>query len=343
MRRVIEWNPKAVDDALTIINTGSLECVEYYFDDAIATVSACLRGLIISAPGHDLICSDYSAIEAVVLAALAGEEWRLEVFKTHGQIYEMSAAKVTGLDFQEFGLYKSQEGKHHPYRKIGKVAELASGYQGWLGAWKQFGADEFFSDDEIKQAILAWRDASPNIVEFWGGQQKKWQSHYYGLEGAAILATLSPGIWFNHNSISYIVKNDILYCQLPSGRNLCYHKPRLAPSTRRENTYALSFESWNANPTQGKPGWIRLDTYGGKLTENVVQAVARDILAYAIINLENAGYPVVIHVHDEIVVEVSENFGSVAEVEFIMSTMPEWAKDWPLKAKGGWRDKRYQK
>jgi DNA polymerase bacteriophage-type len=342
--KAIEWNPAAVNDALEVMACRNLECVEYYFGDAIATISGCLRGLFVAAPGHDLICSDYSAIEAVVLAALAGEQWRMDVFNTHGKIYEMSASKITGIPFDEFILYKATSGQHHPMRKkVGKVSELASGYQGWIGAWKQFGADEFFNDEEIKQAILAWRDASPTIVEMWGGQPSWRRSEYYGLEGAAIQAVLNPGQRYSYRALSYIVNRDVLYCQLPSGRLLTYHKPRLSPSDRRPDTLSLSFEGWNSNPKYGAIGWIRLNTYGGKLTENVVQAVARDILTHAIVNLEKFGYGVVLHVHDEIVCEVREGFGSVEALERVMSQVPEWAAGWPIKASGGWRAKRYAK
>lgn len=342
--KIIEWGAKAAEDAIKIISTGDLNCLEYYFGDAIDTISGCLRGFFVAAEGHDLICSDYNAIEAVVLAALAGEEWRLEVFRTHGKIYEMSASMITGIPFEEFELYKATSGVHHPMRKkIGKVAELASGYQGWIGAWKAFGADEFFNDDEIKKSILAWRTASPAIVQMWGGQERNWTQEYYGLEGMAVLAVLNPSNKFTYRSISYVVKNDIMYCELPSGRYITYHKPRLEPSDRRPGTYSLSFEGWNTNVKNGAIGWTRMFTYGGKLTENVVQAVARDLLAHAIVNLECCGYPVVLHVHDEIVSEVREGDGSIEEFEKIMSTLPQWAEGWPVSAKGGWRAKRYSK
>jgi DNA polymerase bacteriophage-type len=340
----IEWNTKAVENAFETINTGILECIEYYWGNAIDIISACLRGMFIPEQSHDFICSDYSAIEAVVLAALAGEEWRLEVFRTHGKIYELSASKISGVPFEEFEKYKKETGTHHPLRKkIGKIAELASGYAGWIGAWKAFGADKYFTDEEIKDAIIAWRNASPAIVEFWGGQQKKYRSEYFGIEGCAIQAVLNPGKEFECRGIAFVMQLDILYCRLLSGRYLTYHRPRLTPSVRRPNTLSLSFEGWNSNPNFGKLGWIRIETYSGKLVENIVQATARDILAHAIINLEKASYPVVLHVHDEIVCEVPENFGSVAEFEKIMSTMPDWAKDWPVKASGGWRSKRYTK
>ncbi len=344
LSKSVEWNIDAVNDALEIINTKSLTCTELCFGDALETISGCLRGLIISASKHDLICSDYSAIEAVVLAELAGEQWRIDVFKTHGKIYEMSASKITGMSFEDYEKYKKETGQHHPSRnKIGKIAELASGYQGWIGAWKQFGADKLFNDEEIKNAVLAWRAASPKIVEMWGGQYRRSRKEFFGLEGAAIQAVLFPNNEFEYRGIKYIVKNDILFCKLLSGRYLTYHKPRLDPSTPPRQGLSLSFEGYNTNPKQGPVGWIRMKTYGGKLTENVVQATARDLLAYAILELEKNGYPVVLHVHDEIVSEVKENVGSVEEFETLMNRKPTWAQGWPVFAKGGWRGKRYHK
>ena len=343
-----EWNYSAVEDALSVINSGSLELLEYYFGDAVATVSGCLRGMFIAAPGHDLLCSDYSAIEAVVLAALAGEEWRMEVFRTHGKIYEMSASKITGVPFEDFEKYYQKHDKqHHPLRgKVGKVAELAGGFGGGVGAWRQFGADSFFPDEQnLKDAIKAWRKASPAIVEMWGGQYRYGREECFGLEGMAILAVQNPGIEFSHRGITYLKRGDVLYCRLLSGRYITYHRPRLEINRKFEwsNGYSLSFEGWNTNPKQGATGWIRMHTFGGKLTENVVQATARDILAHAIVNLEKAGYPVVLHVHDEIVSEVKENTGTLQEFEKIMMIMPQWAENWPIKAKGGWRGKRYRK
>lgn len=338
-----EWNPVAVEQTLQSIATKNLDCVEYYHHNAIEAISGCLRGMFIAGEGKDFICSDYSAIEAVVLAALAGEQWRLDVFNTHGKIYEASAAQLTGKTIEEYMTYKKETGNHHPDRKLGKILELSLGYGGWVGAMKAFGADSFMTEEEIKQAVLAWRAASPAIVEFWGGQVRGWFPECYGLEGAAVQAILSPGTVFDCRGFKWQVRDDILYCKLLSGRELTYHRPQLRPSERRNGTYAISFEGWNSNPNYGAPGWVRMDTYAGKLCENVVQAVARDILANAIVNLERSSYPVVLHVHDEIVSEVPEGFGSVEQFERIMSTMPNWAAGWPLKASGGWRAKRYGK
>lgn len=399
-----EWGLGAAEDALAVIATRDLATVEHYFGDSIDAVSGCLRGLFSAAPGHELICSDYSAIEAVVLACVAGEQWRIDVFNTHGKIYEASASMITGIPLQEFMDYKKRTGDHHPMRnKIGKYAELASGYQGWLGAWKNFGADKHLSDDEIKDAVRKWRDASPAIVALWAG-----------LEGAATSAVQSPGDCFQYRGIAYGVCDDVLYCQLPSGRCLSYHEPRILPKEKivyddgekflnnetlqemfsfgkiraleeiaipvvNGEQYAASFDNitismqngslrlttpngvlafagarvqtdWNltymgenSDYKRGPKGWMRLETYGGKLAENVVQGAACDVLTFGMMNLEKAGYPIVLHVHDEDVSEVPIGFGSIEEYEAIMSTMPPWAQGWPIKASGGWRGQRYRK
>jgi len=374
-KKKAEWGPDAMEDVLHVLKTGDLSLVERAYSDAMLCVSGCLRGLFVAAEGHDFIASDFSSIEGVVTACLSGEDWRVDMFATHGKAYELSVAKITGLPFAEIMAHAGYDDverpewwkhradktkPHHPLRQtLGKVAELASGFRGWINAWKRFGADAFMNDDEIKKAILAWRDASPAIVELWGGQERRngWDKRpeLFGLEGMAISAVLSPGEWFHvmrrdgtHSGVSYICHGDALYCWLPSGRALTYHAPRLAANPRGYGgQYALSFEGYNTNPMQGPVGWVRIDTYSGKLCENVVQAVARDIQRHAMVNLERAGYPVVLHVYDEDVVEVPQGFGSIEEVERIMGTMPAWAtykgKPWPIRAAGGWRGRRYRK
>jgi DNA polymerase len=330
-----EWGIEAVEVALEAIASRDLATVEALWGDATATVAGCLRGLFSAAPGHDLICSDYSAIEAVVLAELAGETWRQEVFRTHGKIYEMSAAKITGIPFEEFTRYKDETGNHHPMRKkVGKVAELASGYQGGLGAWKQFGAGDFMTDDEIKQNVKAWREASPSVVKFW-----------YGLQDAATYAIQSPGQCYEYRGITYGVRDDVLYCRLLSGRTLTYHKPRLHPDKTPwgKDVLKITFMGWNSDGTKGPIGWMRRETYGGKLCENVVQATANDIMRHVMPPLERVDYPIVLHVHDEIISEVAQGRGSIEEFEKIMATLPGWCAHWPIKAAGGWRGRRYRK
>jgi DNA polymerase bacteriophage-type len=347
--RPAEWGWEAVEPALEVIRVGSLDWVEFVFGDALLAVSGCIRGLFVAAPGHDFIASDYSSIEAVVTAALAREQWRLEVFQRKEDIYYHSAGRVTGVAFEEYLAYKATHGTHHPDRKkYGKPGELGLGFGGWINAWRQFDKSDNFSDDDIKRIIVAWREASPRVVELWGGQVrgKPWapdRFELFGLEGAAISAVQNPGTCYSYGDITYGVYADILYCRLPSGRRLTYHKPRLEPSERWEGQVSLTFEGWNTNPRKGALGWQRMTLYGGLLTENVVQATARDILRHAVKSLRNAGYPAVLRVHDELVAEVPEGFGSVEEMERIMGELPPWAAGWPIRAAGGWRGKRYRK
>lgn len=371
-RKPMEWNPSCVSDGLFLIKARSLELIEYYLGDAMHVVAGCLRGLFDAAPGCDLISSDYSAIEAVVLAMLANETWRIEVFRTHGAIYEASASMMYDVPLEEFKSHKKATGQHHPLRGKGKIGELAFGYQGWLGAAKQFGMPG--TDEEIKQDILRWRKASPGIEWLWGGQTQgqangirsnagysvplnwrgdgpdRWDKtpYYFGVEGAAICAVLNPGVEQpvirldgQATGIVFFCIDDVLYLRLLSGRLIKYHRPRLEEGERAG--WALSYEGWNTNEKNGPKGWIRMNTWGGRFVENIVQAVSNDILRFASVNLERYGYPIVLHVYDEIVSEVSKGVGSILQFEAIMATMPPWAQGWPIKAAGGWRDRRYRK
>jgi len=350
-----DWGPECVDVALADIMTRDLARVEYYWGDVIAVVAGCLRGLFVASPGNELICSDYSAIEAVVLAAVAKEPWRMDVFNTHGKIYETSASKITGVPLDTLLDYpKLNAGAKHPHRKLGKVAELASGYGGWIGAWKAFGADKFMSEQEIKKNILAWREESPNIVELWGGQCRKrdgawaFDPELYGIEGSVVMALLNPGKCFSYAGITYghSPVDDVLYCVLPSGRRLNYHRPRLYQTyddIRKVDKYDISYMGHNSDYKKGPTGWMKLYTYSGKLVENIIQAIARDILTHAMLKLNAAGYPLVLHVHDEIVAEVPEGTGHVPLFEEIMASMPVWCATWPVRAAGGWVGKRYRK
>lgn len=362
-----DWTVEAVEQALHDIMTLPFHTVVEVWGDPVALVCGCLRGMFIAREGYELVCCDFSAIEAVVAACLSRCQWRIDVFNTHGKIYEMSASKISGIPFEEmmgpahkgYDLTQPEwwkqkpRGHDHPLRKtLGKVAELASGYAGWLGAWKNFGADEFMTDAEIKDAILAWRAASPEIEEMWGGQFKwcgpgKWdyRPELFGLEGAAIAAILNPGKCFSYIDITYGVHDDVLYCRLPSGRFLHYHRPRLVEmqdKLKRGPAWQITFEGWNSNSQKGPVGWIVMETYGGRLFENVVQAVSADIQAEALQRLEARGYGVVMHTHDEAIAEMPIGCGSVDEMAAIMTERPSWASWWPIRA-AGWRHKRYQK
>jgi DNA polymerase len=371
------WKPEMVDHVLGIMAYRSLELVEWFFGDAMFTIGGCLRGMFVAGDGLEMVASDYSAIEAVVTAMLAGEQWRIDAFVSGKPIYLMSAAKITGKTLEEYEAYFEANGEHHPDRqKIGKVAELGLGFGGWLNAWLAFDDSGTFDEQQIKDLIKAWRNASPAIVELWGGQWRgaPWSGYAerYGFEGAAINAVQYPDTdfrpvmrdwsagymadWRDGPPIvfRYDSKRDALLVTLPSGRQLTYHNPRLTPSTRdyaAPGELSLSYMTWNSNPKYGMIGWVEMSTFGGRLTENIVQAVAHCLLRYAILNLRAAGFPTVLHVYDEIVVEIPKTVPTppgmadpwVARVEEIMSTVPPWAAGWPVKASGGWRGRRYRK
>ena len=360
-----EWNPDAMDSAIEVMASGSLELVEHVFGqgNALAAMAGCLRGMFVAADGHDLVSSDYTAIEAVVASCLAGEEWRIELFRNKGKIYEMSGAKVHRLDVQVLFDYKKATGKHHPARQDGKTMELACTYGGWIGAWKAFDANPP-ADEVIKENILAWRRESPAIVEFWGGQVRRdqgWKSELFGVEGAFIRAALLPGVPVHYRGFVFEASKPAFPVRCPaaslsepctvqitllSGRKLTYHNVLLEPTPADQSwkgKYAISYEGYNTNPKNGGVGWIRMRTYAGRLVENICQATANDILRHAMANLERAGYPIVLHVYDEIVCEVPKGFGSVEELESIMKTLPSWAAGWPIGADGGWRGRRYRK
>ena len=331
----LEWNFDAASFAIQLSEKRDPQYFSKFFPNPIEAISGCLRPMFVAGPGKNLICADFSAIEAVVLAFLAGEQWRMDVFNTHGKIYEMSASKITGIPFEDFLAHKERTGEHHPLRKkIGKVAELASGYQGWIGAWKAFGADKFFEDDEeIKEKVLNWREASPMVVALWNGTEECFKN-----------ALKYPGKTFSYRQMSYMYAHNVLFCRVPSGGLMAYHNPRIEFKERfgrlRE---VIRYDGWNSDTTKGPRGWITMETYGGKLTENLCQRVARDIQAHSLVNLDAAGYLPVLQVHDEIISEVPEDWGSVEEFEKIMGTMPDWCKEWPVRASGGWIGKRYRK
>lgn len=352
----MEWDAEVAEFCIKQFATRNAGwCLQLFGDQVLEVMAGCTRAFLQTPPQSEFICSDYTAIEGVGVACLAGEQWRIDVFKSHGKIYEMCASKITGTPFEEYVEYKKRTGQHHPHRKpYGKVPELASGYQGWIGAWKAFGADEFMTDDQIKTAILAWRDASPAIVELWGGQYRKdpesWSfaPELYGLEGAWIWAYLHPGRPATYRYITYTFDpaRDVMVCRLPSGRCLHYHRPALTQVPARGHggpSWSITYWTDNSNPKKGPPGWVRVETYGGSLTENVTQAVCYDIFQHGMINVERAGYPVVLHTHDELGAEVPTGAGSIEEFEGLMVTLPAWCADWPIKAAGGWRGRRYRK
>jgi len=350
------WHePAEVEAALAVLRTRSLAAVEAAYPKLgpLDVINNCMRSLFIAAPGKVLVSSDYSAIEGVVLAALAGEQWILDVFHTHGMLYEAQIARMTGVPFEEFVRHKKETGKHHPLRQQGKLAVLSGGYASWINGWKKFGADKYYEDDAaIKRAIMSYRNSVPAIVEFWGGQTRDKFLHtcrpeLYGLEGAAISAVLYPGECFRVGLIGFQMGGDVLYMCLPSGRLIAYHEPRLTPARRPYSEaweLSLSYMAWEQNPGV----WARCELYGGILTQNAVGGVSRDCMMHGMQNVTRLGYTICLHTYDEITSEVPESFGSIAEFEAGMNSLPTWARNadgcpWPIFARGGFRQKRFGK
>jgi DNA polymerase len=366
--------PEQVELALSIIATRDLATAEAAYGDALECVADCLRSMIVAAPGHKLISADFTAIQAVVTAALAGEEWRLEVFRTHGKIYEAQAALLTGKSVEYYAQYRKENKKHHSDRQDwGKLPVLSGDFGAWIGGWKRFGADKILGDDAaIKAAILKTRASIPNIVEYWGGQtrnkfsREKYpgdpnaeRAELYGLEGAAISAVLSPGKCFGYRQVRYQMYEDTLYCIPPSGDFIRYHTPRLEPS-RRE--YAcpweleLSYMGWSstAGKGKGKAGWKQQKLYGGVLTQNVTSNQARQIQADALVALDTGRYPIVMDTHDEQVAEVpdrpeynAEEYTKVVR-DAVARACAKWAhtpdgRPWPISVPMAWEAYRYGK
>ncbi len=366
--------PEQVEHALAVIRCRSIELVELEYGegsawatkhgalDALEVVASCLRSMIIAKPGHRLLSADFTAIQAVATSCMANEQWRINVFRTHGKIYEMQAALLTGKTLQFYIDYKKEHGKHHEDRQsYGKIPVLASDFGAWIGGWKRFGADTLGNDEFIKQLIIKTRDSIPNIVNLWGGQtinkfKHNEQQMLYGLEGAAISAILQPGQCFSSNpgsrlGVLYQMHEDILYCRPPSGAFIRYHAPRLTPSQRpyaSAHEYEMSYEGNNSNATKGKIGWVRMSLYGGVQTQNVISHMCREIQADALLRLERAGYPVIAHTHDEQVCEVPDGFGSIGGYMECVRQLPTWAvcedgQPWPVKIPDAWEAGRFGK
>jgi DNA polymerase len=273
--------------------------------------------MLIPSPGSVFLIADFSAIEARVLAWLAGETWRLEVFETHGKIYEASAAAMFGVSLESID-------KGSPYRQQGKIAELALGYQGGVGALKTMGGEAMgLSEKEMRQIVDRWRNANENIANYWRKVEK-----------AAKLALKNPRKPSRVGAVTFLYDRKALTATLPSGRLLVYQDAKLAPGN-----FGEVIKYAGTDQTTGR--WVQLDTYGGKLVENIVQAVARDLLAYSLKTVDAAGYRIVLHVHDEIVVETRDK----GALDFLIAEMikkPVWAEGLPLAA-DGFTAKFYQK
>lgn len=316
--------PKAVEMAIRLMNEGNAQMLDLLFGSPLTTISSCLRGMLMAPPGKELISCDFSAIEARVLAWLAGQEDVLDIFRGHGKIYEHAAAGIYNKPMAEV---TGDE------RQIGKVAVLALGYQGGKGAFQQMAKAYGMkvSDARADEIKVAWRNANPATVKYW-----------WALEKAAVNAVLNPTETYSAGAkgreVRFRRKGKFLYCRLPSGRLLSYANPSIVINKFDRE----SLQYWGVDSLTKK--WTIIGTYGGKLAENVTQAVARDLLAEALVRLESHGFEVINHIHDEIVVEIEDNApeDTLYKVEQLMAVNPPWADGLPLAAEG-WRGKRYRK
>ena len=295
--------------ARELVKQGRFEDIELLYDSTPNVLSELIRTAFIPKPGCRFVVADFSAIEARVMGWLSGEEWVLDVFCGDGKLYEMTASRMFGIPMAEIG-------KGSPERAKGKVASLACQYGGSTGALVSMGAlDMGLTEEELPPLVAAWRKANPHMVQFW-----------WDVDAAAIKAVTEKQKT-KVGKIIFEYKSGILFITLPSGRKLSYVKPRMA--VNRFGRDGLTYEGISENKK-----WSRIETYGPKLVENIVQGTARDLLAEAMLRVEKKGYPIVMHCHDEIIAEVPEGSGSVDEMCEIMAIQPKWAEGLPLRADG---------
>lgn len=300
-----------------------LNAIQAVYGKPNDTLSQLIRTAFVAPPGHVLIDADFSAIEARVISWLADQEWRLEVFRTHGKIYEASASQMFNVPLERI----KKGNPEYSLRQRGKVAELALGYQGSVSAMRAMDTGhqlDNLSDDEVKDIVNRWRDTNPKIRDLW-----------YAFDTAAI-SVIQNGGTINVRCCTFAREYDstrgvaCMTIRLPSGRKLYYVDPGLG-----ENQWGNPSITYMGVNDKNK--WGRIETYGGKLVENCVQAIARDCLAQAIENLEAAGYPVVFHVHDEVVIDITpfaDEKTMLDNVVKIMATPIPWAQGLPLGAEG---------
>lgn len=295
--------------ARSLVRAGDLESLALLYDSPSDILSQLIRTAFVPKAGHHFIVSDFSAIEARVLSWLAGEQWRMDAFSRGEDIYCQSASQM-------FGVPVEKNGVNGHLRQKGKIAELACGYNGSVGALKAMGATQMgLEEDELQPIVDAWRDANPNIVELW------WDIDRIAKN---VIQTRTKQ---RFGCLIFSYEKGFLFIQLPSSRRLAYVKPRMG--INRFGGESITYE----NVGLGRK-WERTESYGGKLVENIVQAISRDILAEAMLRLRDAGFQIVMHVHDEVVLEVPKHSVNVDEVNHMIRQSPKWAPDLQLDAEG---------
>lgn len=294
-------------EARSLVRDGDYEVVKLLYEDVPDTLSQLVRTAFIPSEGKKYIVADFSAIEARVIAWFANEKWRLDAFKNGEDIYCASASQM-------FHVPVVKHGVNGELRQKGKIAELALGYGGSVRAMKAMGAlDMGLDEEELEDIVTMWRGASPNITKFW-----------WDVDSAAMKAVKEKTTVKLHHGITFTYKSGLLFITLPSGRKLSYVKPRIG--INQFGGECITYEGVGSTKK-----WERIDTFGGKLVENIVQSTARDLLCYAIKNLKDKR--IVMHIHDEVVIE-AEKETTVKEISDIMGQTPPWAEGLLLRADG---------
>ncbi len=319
--------------------------IRVFYDNPMTIISYLLRPMLTAAPGNELFVCDFANIEGRGLAWLAGEDWKLDAFRAYDagtgpDLYKVSANRIYATPVEDVS--KDQ-------RQIGKVAELACGYGGGVGAFQTMAKTYFVKvpDEQAETIKGKWRDGHPATVKYW-----------YALEEAAMDAVLNPGRKTSAGpkgrQVHYKVNGSFLWCLLPSGRALCYPYPKILPvktpwGDMKDSVTYMTVIDQNARmrgkiieDPNAKGDWQRVSTYSGKLSENVTQAICRDLLAASMQRVEDAGYPVVCHVHDEIVAEVPNGKRNLEEFKNLCAGVPAWAEGLPVTV-DGWAGTRYRK
>lgn len=311
-----------LDLARSMVLDGDLDTMELCYDDVQDVLSQLIRTALEAPPGKRFIVADFSAIEARVIAWLAGEEWEMKAFAEGKDIYCATASAM-------FGVPVVKHGVNGELRQKGKVAVLACGYGGRIGALKAMGADKMgLSDDELQTVVRKWREASPHIVKLWAD-----------VENAAMNAVSGIPTTIKQKNLHFHVEDDALYIELPSGRHLVYLHPHLGQN--RFGSDAILYTGLGGSKTTAGR-WGTLETYGGKLSENLVQAIARDCLCAAMKRLTDAGYKICAHIHDEVILEMPEGKGSLDGAVRIMCQNEPWNEGLVMNA-DGFEAKYYQK
>ena len=308
--------------ARSLLREGRAEELSMLYASAADVLSELVRTALIARKGCRFIVADFSAIEARVLAWLAGEEWRLKVFEEGGDIYCASASQMFHVPVEKHGV-------NGHLRQKGKISELALGYGGSIGALQAMGSREMnIPDEELKPLVDGWRKANPRIVQFWRSV------------GDAAMKAVRERTTVRAGKVTFCCKDGVLFAKLPSGRTLAYIAPRL--ETGRFGSTVITYQSYDktekaADEEEEAPvtrRWQREETYGPKIVENLTQAIARDLLCAAMMNLEAAGYRICMHIHDEAVIEMPIGQGSLEEACRLMAIAPDWAEELPLRADG---------